>query len=126
MDIESSQEDNEIELDIEPLTIRTDKKLVLSNDAEHLAFDLLSKRSRHAELNKDIDPHSNAQKLHLAVKTREFGRFEHFLTKNKHRDTRVDVLDEVRELAAERGVVLSGRVKDKLERSRMIVRVVSR
>jgi hypothetical protein len=75
MDIESSQEDNEIELDFEPLTIRTDKKLVLSNDAEHLAFDLLSKRSRYAELNKDIDPQSTAQKLHLAVKTREFGRF---------------------------------------------------
>ena len=77
-------------------------------------------------LNASVDPQGTAAKCSLKLRTKEFGTFEHFLTKNKHRDSRLEVFDVLRELAQEKGFTLNGRVKDKLERSKMIVRVLSK
>lgn len=77
-------------------------------------------------MNKNIDSNNSAQRYQMKVTTKEFGSFYHFLTKNKHRNVRIEMLEAVRQLAQERGFVLSGRVSDKLERSKMILRVVAK
>lgn len=77
-------------------------------------------------MNRGLDPGNNAQKFSLSLRTKEFGEFKHFLTKNKHRDDRINVIEALRDLAEANGIVLNGRVKDKLEDSRMIVRVISK
>lgn len=87
---------------------------------------LEKKRSRAVRLNASIDPQGTAVKCSLKLRTKEFGTFEHFLTKNKNRDSRLEVFEVLRDLAKEKGLTLNGRVKDKLERSKMIVRVLSK
>ncbi len=118
--------DIEQDFDFEPLEHKTDKKLVLSHEAESMASEIINRRTRHPELNKGLDPGNNAHKFSLTLKTKEFGEFKHFLTKNKYRDDRVNVIEVLRDLAQTNGIVLNGRVKDKLEDSRMIVRVISK
>ena len=84
------------------------------------------RRNRAVRLNASVDPQGTAAKCSLKLRTKEFGTFEHFLTKNKHRDSRLEVFDVLRELAQEKGFTLNGRVKAKLESSKMIVRVLSK
>jgi hypothetical protein len=96
MDIESEEDANNEELDIEPLTLKTDKKLKLSREAESTASSIISKRNRFPELNRALDPANTAQKNVFVLKTRDFGVFEHFMTKNKHREERADVLEALR------------------------------
>jgi len=81
------------------LTKKDDKKLVLSTEGERMAISILNKRSRVAELNKNIDTTNSALRYQFGVKAKEFGTFKHFLTKNKHRNDRAEVLQVVRDLA---------------------------
>jgi len=50
----------------------------------------------------------------MGLKTKEFGDFYHFVTKNQNRDEKKGIFEEVRELAQERNIELNGRIKDKL------------
>lgn len=115
MDIESEESyNNEEELDLQPLSLKTDKKLVLTHEAESIASSILSRRQKDVLLNRNIDPNNFAQRHFYSLKAREFGTFEHFLTKNKHRKDRNEVIEVMRELAESKDHVLSGRVSDKL------------
>lgn len=91
-----------------------------------MASSIASHRSKNVEHNRGLDTNNNAIKCSFALKTKEFGSFKHFFTKNKHRDDRIDVITHLRELAQDRDIELNGRVKDKLEKSCMILRVLSK
>lgn len=127
MDIEESESRGEIEeeFNFEPLSQRNDKKLVLSNQADMEAFAIFNRTTRVPELNRTLDPNARAQPCPLALKTEEWAEeFHHFMTKNKFRDERAEVLEVLRGLAKERGHETTGQVRDKMERSVMVVRVV--
>ena len=96
MDIESDDNASNEELDFEPLTLKTDKPLVLSREAEESASNIFSKRSKKPNLHRAFDPDNKAQRSQLNLSTKEFGNYEHFLTKNKHRSERVEVLEALR------------------------------
>lgn len=101
MDIESEESYNneDEELDLQPLSLKTDKKLVLTHEAESIASSIISRRHKDVLLNRNIDPNNFGQRHFYALKAREFGTFEHFLTKNKHRKERSEVIEVMRELA---------------------------
>lgn len=96
MEIESDPDVSNQELDIEPLSLKTDKRLVLTREAESIASSIFSRRTRVAELNRNLDPDNSAQRLGLALKTKDLASFQHFLTKNKHRHERSEVFTVLR------------------------------
>ncbi len=47
MDIESSEELNNEEIDFEPLTLKNDKKLMLSREGESIASSIINRRTKN-------------------------------------------------------------------------------
>lgn len=127
MDIEYSQEsNNEQEFEYEPISKKNDKKFVLSHEAESIASSIMNRRSKNVEFNRALDPNNTAVKCSMGLRTKQFGSFQHFMTKIKNNGERLEVMNVLRELAHEKGLALVGRVSDKLERSKMILRVISK
>lgn len=71
MEIESEGEDfNDYDLDMQPLSLKTDKKLVLSHEAESVASSIYSRRNKTVELNRSIDPNNISSRHFFNLKTR--------------------------------------------------------
>jgi hypothetical protein len=69
---------------------------VLSHEAESMASSIINRRTKTGVMNSRLDASNIAQKYSLSLKTKEFGNFHHFLTKNKHRDDRMEVIEVLR------------------------------
>lgn len=73
MEIESEEShihSEEESIDMEPLNLKTNKKLVLTHQAESDAFSIANRRVKTTELNRIVDPHNKAQKSYLTLKTK--------------------------------------------------------
>ncbi len=55
---------------MQPLSLKTDKKLVLTHEAESIASSIGSRRLKTNELNRALDPNNYAQKSYFTVKTK--------------------------------------------------------
>ncbi len=70
MQSESDEEYNGPELDLEPAQKKNDKRLVLNHATQTIASEMVNRRCRKAELNRDIDPNNRAGRYPLNLKTK--------------------------------------------------------